>query len=308
MRLFKLNKNEALSEIKETKIAKEKTLQSITEKNLGLIFGLELVCSEFSVGDYRLDTLAFDQENKSFVIIEYKRSENRSVIDQGYAYLGKMLDRKADFVLQYNNVKQKSYQIKDVDWAQSRILFVSSAFNNYQVGSLIFNDLPISLWEVKSYMSGHISYRRIDKSGSKASIKKLGSKNSKIADVVKKVVVYTEEDHLIKANDDICELYESLRDLMLSRWHFSVEPKKLYIAFKLNKNIVDVQIQQKQLKLTVNIPQGRLSDNMNIAQDVKGKGKWGNGDYQIVIKDDNHLSYIVNLVEQAVHYQNKESR
>jgi predicted transport protein len=299
MRLFKLIKNETLSEIKEAKIAKEKTLQSITENNLSLLFGLEFVCSEFSVGDYRLDTLAFDPETSSFVIIEYKRSENRSVIDQGYAYLGKMLDRKAEFVLKFSNVKNKRYDINDIDWAQSRIYFVSTAFNNYQLGSLIFNDLPISLWEVKTYHDEHISFRRIDYGSSSASIKKIAPTNA-IGKVAKELEVYTEADHIQKANEDIRTLYETVRDNMLTRWNLTLVPRKLYLAFKGTTNIVDIEIQRAQLKLTLNVPKGKLMDNLNIAEDVSGKGKWGNGAYQIIMKDESHLSHILSLIEQSV--------
>jgi hypothetical protein len=35
----------------------------------------------------RIDTLAFDDESKGFVIIEYKKDRNFSVVDQGMAYL-----------------------------------------------------------------------------------------------------------------------------------------------------------------------------------------------------------------------------
>ncbi len=301
MRLFKLSKNEALSEIKEAKIAKEKTLQSITEKNLPLIFGLEFVCSEFTVGDYRLDTLAFDPETSSFVIIEFKRSENRSVIDQGYAYLGKMLDRKADFVLKFSNVKNKSYDINDIDWAQSKIYFVSTAFNKYQLDSLIFSDLPISLWEVKTYRDEHISYRRIDYGSAGASIKKIAPTNA-IGRVAKELEVYTEADHIQKANDDIRSLYETLRNNILARWNLSLVPRKLYLAFKGATNIVDIEIQKSQLKLTLNVPKGELIDSLNIAEDVSGRGKWGNGDYQIIMKDESHLSHIISLIEQSVEF------
>jgi predicted transport protein len=299
MRLFKLSKNEALSEIKEAKITKEKTLQSITEKNLSLLFGLEYVCSEFAVGNYRLDTLAFDPETSSFVIIEYKRGENRSVIDQGYAYLGKMLDRKAEFVLKFSNVKNKRYDIKDIDWAQSRIYFVSTAFNNYQLGSLIFNDLPISLWEVKTYQDEHISFRRIDYGSSGASIKKIAPTNA-IGKVAKELEVYTEADHIQKANEDIRSLYETVRDNILARWNLTLVPRKLYLAFKGATNIVDIEIQKAQLKLTLNVPKGKLVDNLNIAEDVSSKGKWGNGAYQITMKDESHLSHILSLIEQSV--------
>jgi predicted transport protein len=302
MRLFKLADDNKLTQVKETKIAKERILQSIAEKNLTALFGLDYVCSEFSVGDYRLDTLAFDPETNSFVIIEYKRSENRSVIDQGYAYLGKMLDRKADFVLKYNLVKNKSYQIKDIDWEQSRIYFVSTAFNTYQLGSLIFNDLPISLWEVKTYQGNHISFRRIDYGSSGASIRKISPSNTSLGKVTRAIIVYTETDHLQKASEEIRSLFETVRDSILGRWNLTMKPLKHYIAFKGNTNIVDIQLQRSQLKLTINVPKGTLVDSIGITSDVSSKGKLGNGDYQVTMKDDSQLSSIMSLIEQSNQY------
>ncbi|MDD3536122.1 MAG: DUF5655 domain-containing protein [Candidatus Cloacimonetes bacterium] len=302
MKLFKLNPSGVFSEIAEAQIAKERTLQQITDKNLSLIFGLEFVCSEFTVGDFRIDTLAFDPETRSFVIIEYKRSESRSVIDQGYAYLGKMLDRKADFVLEYNSIKKKAFQLKDIDWGQSRVLFVSTAFNTYQIGSLIFNDLPISLWEVKSYKDGLWSYRKIDHSGSGASIKTLANKDPEMNKVYRQVMVYSEADHLQKGSDETREIYENMRDAILQRWKLTIEPKKLYIAFKDKTNVVDIEIQKKQLKLILNVPKGKLNDNMGITEDIAGKGKWGNGDYQVIMQDDSNMAYVLSLIEQSYKY------
>ena len=49
-----------------------------------------------------------DNENKSFVIIEYKIDQSFSVIDQGYAYLGILLNNKAEFTLNITNTKTKA--------------------------------------------------------------------------------------------------------------------------------------------------------------------------------------------------------
>ncbi len=51
-----------------------------------------MVKSEFQLNNLRIDTLAFDKESNSFVIIEYKRGVNFSVIDQGYAYLALLIE------------------------------------------------------------------------------------------------------------------------------------------------------------------------------------------------------------------------
>ena len=92
MPVFKIN-NTKLSEVKNVSFPLEKELQDITEKNLDNIFNLEFVSSEFELNNFRLDTVAFDREINSFVIIEYKKDRNYSVIDQGYSYLSLMLNK-----------------------------------------------------------------------------------------------------------------------------------------------------------------------------------------------------------------------
>ncbi len=107
MALYSLENN-VLKEINENPFKLERPLQELCENNLEKIFGINYVKSEFSIHNFRLDTLAFDEELKSFVIIEYKKDKNFSVIDQGYAYLSVMLNNKADFILEYNENCNKS--------------------------------------------------------------------------------------------------------------------------------------------------------------------------------------------------------
>lgn len=90
MKIFQSH-NDSLSEIKSQNFALEKEIQTLTEKNLEKIFNLEFVETEFQIGDLRIDTLAFDHESNSFVIIEYKRGTSYSVIDQAMSYLALML-------------------------------------------------------------------------------------------------------------------------------------------------------------------------------------------------------------------------
>lgn len=114
-----------LVKIKGTSFRNEKEIKIITEQNLKDIFGLEFVKSEISIGNLRIDTLAFDNETKSFVIIEYKKDKNFSVIDQGFAYLSLLLNNKADIIIEYNECKNKSLKRVDVDWSQTRVIFIS---------------------------------------------------------------------------------------------------------------------------------------------------------------------------------------
>lgn len=96
MSIFSLRKDN-LAKIREVRFRSEKEMQRLTEKNLNSIFGLEFVKSEVTFSNLRIDTLGFDNETKSFVIIEYKKGKNFSVIDQGFAYLALLVNKKADF-------------------------------------------------------------------------------------------------------------------------------------------------------------------------------------------------------------------
>ena len=77
-------KGQSLSIIQHEEFKLEKDLQKIVETNLETLFGFTFVSSEFSIGEFRLDTLAYDEENKALVIIEYKKRHRASVIDQGF--------------------------------------------------------------------------------------------------------------------------------------------------------------------------------------------------------------------------------
>src|SRR3712207_238004 len=95
-----VNHNNHLQEVKEVPFKLEKDMQKVFENNLPKIMGLQLVRSEFSIKNKRIDTLAFDIQTNAFIIIEYKRDKNISVIDQGFTYLSLMLENKADFIVE----------------------------------------------------------------------------------------------------------------------------------------------------------------------------------------------------------------
>lgn len=305
MALFGIDNKNKLELIKELPFKLEKEIQNITELNLASVFGLEFVRSEFSLNNFRLDTLAFDNESSSFVIIEYKRDKNFSVIDQGYAYLALMLNNKADFILEYNENNQNTLKRDDVDWSQSRVLFVSPSFTAYQKEAINFKDLPIELWEVKRYNNKTISYNQVQTSGAQESVKTISRQDATIEKVTREIKVFTEQEHLDKASEEIKELYEKLKNAILNLDGLEVKPKKLYIAFVASSNVVDVNVQRNQIKMWLNMLKGELDDPKGICCDVSSIGHWGNGDYEIAIKTDEDLEYIMSLIKQSLRKNKK---
>lgn len=305
MALFIIENNEHLEQIKEKPFNLEKEIQELTEKNLKTIFGLELVRSEFSLNNFRVDTLAFDKESSSFVIIEYKRDKNFSVIDQGYAYLSLMLNNKADFILEYNENCKDTLKRDDIDWSQSKVIFVSPSFTTYQKEAINFKDLPIELWEIKRYNNNTVNYSQIQTSGAQESVKTISRQNNNIEKVTKEIKVYTEQEHLERVTEETKELYERVKNAILNLDNIEVKPKKFYIAFVAGTNIVDIQIQKNGLKLWLNLKKGQLDDPKGISRDVSSVGHHGNGDYEIQIKTDEDIEYIMSLIKQSLK-QNKK--
>ncbi len=291
----------ALTQVKEIPFKLEKEIQTLFEENMNTVMGLELVKSEFTIKNKRIDTLAFDQQSKAFIIIEYKRSKNNSVVDQGFTYLNLMLENKADFIVEYNESCKANLQRKDVDWSQTRVIFVSTSFTENQKLATNFKDIAIELYEVKQYEGGIIAINPIKKSSSATSIQPLTEKNEAIRKVSREIKVYTEDDHLANKPDAVIELYETYKDAILNLAdNIEVVPRKQHIAFKEKSNIVDILVQQKGLKMWINLKKGNLDDPKNITRDVSSTGHWGNGDYELIITNTNNLEYIMSLVKQAL--------
>lgn len=291
--ILKVNK-----ELKQRDFKNEKELQNFFENNIETILGYKFIDTEFIVGDFRIDSLAFDEESKSFRIIEYKNVRNHSLVDQGYTYLKLMLERKADFVLQYNIKTKSSLTIQDIDWSQSRIIFVSPIYTLYQLNATDFRNIPVDLVKVTRYEDDIIEIDFIKKT---SNVKVQDIQMESIQnDVNKEVIVYTEEDYLNKASDNIKSLYEELKNRILELDDIDIEAKKLYIAFKGIRNIVDIEFHKSKLKIYINMKKGSLNDPLKLTKDISEIGHWGNGDYCIVIDKKDDIDNVIPLIKQSL--------
>ena len=207
MELFKLHKDK-LSIIESKPFKLERDIQKVIEDNCEELFGLQFVKSEFAINGYRLDSLCFDEETNSFVIIEYKKGSSYSVVDQGYTYLSTMLNNKSDFVLEYNESTESNLKREQIDWSQSRVLFVSPSFTSYQKDSINFKDIPFELWQIRKFENGIIGLNQLI-SNSKESAKSIQGSNTKVLDEVE---VYDEDSVLKRTSDEIKELYFEIKE------------------------------------------------------------------------------------------------
>lgn len=305
MKLYKIN-GEKISGLNSITFKLEKDIQSLIEKNVEELFNIQFVKTELIIKNFRIDTLGYNKETNSFVIIEYKKERNFSVIDQGYTYLSLLLNHKAEFVLEYN--ENTNHQIKrdDVDWSQSKVIFISPSFTEYQKHSVNFRDVPFELWEIKQFENNLLSLTQ-HKNTSTESISSVEVLNGGVVkEVTKEIKVYTEDYHFDRrnVNDTIKELYSILKDRITSLGEVDVVPRSTYIGFKRRTNFVDIDFQKGNLWLWINLPKGKLDDPKCLSRDISSIGHYGNGDYELKVFPETDLDYVMFLINQS--YKNQE--
>lgn len=292
---------EKLTPIKQVKFKKERELQNLTEKNLDELFSLKFVATEFQVDDLRIDTLAFNDETKSFVIIEYKNVKQSSIIDQGYAYLSLLLNNKAEFVLKYNLVFETNFSKDDFDFSQTSVMFISPKYTKYQLKSVEFSDIPFELWKAVKYSNGTVLFDKVNDTNTTASIKQVTNSDNKKQKVNKEIKKYTEEDTLNGKSDDVKSLYDNLKEFILSNYEdIEIKHLKLYYVFKVNNKIIaSAKVLSDNINTWINIKETTPNDPDNRIRDVTNIGHYGVGNYQFRIRSEEDLYYFNKLFKQS---------
>ena len=300
MPIYNIN-DKKLEPIKQVKFKNERELQNLTENNLEELFNLKFIATEFQVDNLRIDTLAFNEETKSFVIIEYKNVKNYSVIDQGYSYLSLLLNNKAEFVLKYNNVLNKNLSKNEFDFSQTSVMFISPKYTTYQLKSVEFSDIAFELWKVVKYSNGTVLFDKVNNTDTTASIKEItGSDNDK-QKVNREIKKYTEEDTLNGKSDDIKSLYYYLNEFILSNYDdIEINHWKYYYVFKTNNKIVaSAALLSNSIKAWINLKETELDDMDNRIRNVSNVGHHGVGDYELKINSDKDFYFFDKLFKQS---------
>lgn len=84
------------------------------------------------------------------------------------------------------------------------------------------------------------------------------------------------------------------------------ECKKLYVAFKLETNFVDVIPQHSKLVLVFNLRFDQIDDPKGWCRDITDLGRWGNGDVEMSLTEDSQIDYAIVLAEQSLSLQVQE--
>lgn len=77
------------------------------------------------------------------------------------------------------------------------------------------------------------------------------------------------------------------------------EYKKLYVAYKLDTNFVDIVFQKQRLRISINMKFSEINDPNGICKDITGLDRWGNGDVELFMEHQDELDQIMEIVKQS---------
>lgn len=299
MALFKIN-GSAVKKITAKELDLEKNLQMLFEANLNELLNITFLAHEYptSFGG-RIDTLGIDNDGAP-CIIEYKKNQNENVINQGLSYLYWLLDHKADF----EKICKDKNIATSIDWDSPRVICVAESYNKFDLDTVNILPINVELWRYRIYDEDILflepeNFQKV-KISTSGIIKKAKQEKGR-QEILQKI--YTIDDHTKKTSDEIKSLFLKLREKILSiDESIKEEPKKLYIAYKLATNFVDVEVRSKDLKIFLNVESGKLHDPDNLARDLtkpKPTGHWGNGDYEVKIETEDDIEKVLPLIKQS---------
>jgi len=278
----------------------EKNLQSLFEQNLEELLNIVFLAHEYSTSfGGRIDSLGIDK-NGSPCIIEYKKNQNDNVINQGLSYLRWLLDHKADFEML---CQSKKINI-EIDWDSPRVICIAENYSKFDIDTADILPINVELLRYRIYDENILflepeNYQKI-KISTSGIIKKAKTQKTKNDQLQK---IYLIDEHLMGINKETLDLFQDLRERILSLDQNIIEEAKAkYIAYKTSTNFVDVVVKQYGLKIFLNVKSGQLSDPQKLARDLTKPnpiGHWGNGDYEVKIESAKEADAIFALIKQS---------
>ncbi len=153
----------SIQESSDTGFDEEKSIQELVQHNLEKMFGLKFLATEFRVRindvEHWLDTVAFDEEENTFVVIEYKNTLGKGVLNQTRTYLNCIKYRKDAFILKYIEKTEDYRNTKEFEWDEAYAIIVAPKFSERQIVSAK-HDRYLELHRIKRYDDDIIVTRR----------------------------------------------------------------------------------------------------------------------------------------------------
>ena len=293
LRLFSIKKD--VVELTPKKVSLEKELQTLIENNLQTFFGVTFLKSEYAITNGRMDSIGID-ENNCPVIIEYKRSINENVINQGLFYLDWLLDHKANFQLLVEEVlgKEKS---GNIDWSMPCVICIANDFTKFDEHAVNQMQRNIKLVKYRKFDEDLIALELLNA----PPVKPITDDYNSVSNINKKQKSIKDfSQSLADADETIKNLYVTVQNYIMAQGDNITENQlKRYVAYKKIKNFLCVVVYQSSVVLYLNINPDDVKLIPNCVEDVRNKGHWGTGDLRVFLKNIDDFEKYKYLIDKS---------
>lgn len=296
LKLFRLLKS-AVTQLPVSAIALEKSLQDVFEKNLETLLGVRFLASEYLIEGGRLDSLGID-ENGSPVIVEYKRSSNENVINQGLFYLDWLMSHRKNFEwLVMERLGMDA--VKKIDWSGPRLVCIAGDFTRYDENAVRQMNRNIDLIRYKRYGDDLILLEQLTTTtAASAGPPPSASGGGQWVKGKYKTV----SDSLAAAPPELRDLYESLKAYCMAQGDDVAEKiTEYYVAFRRMKNFATVELRNQLGKILVyaKVDPKTVIPVQGFTRDVTKIGHFGTGNLEITISSMADLELAKPLIDRA---------
>ena len=189
-----------------------------------------------------------------------------------------------------DNLNQKI----DVDWSSPRVLCIAEEFNKYDTYAVEQMKRPIELIKYRIFEDDLFALNILTAAKDSGSTQITKNKDYKV------------ENHLKKADSKIKELYKELSEYALDLGSEVIEsPRKLYIAFRVIRNFMCVQVYNHHLHLYLRLNPEEINLEADILRDVSNIAHYGTGDLEVRVESEDDIELAKELIEKA--YDNSGS-
>jgi predicted transport protein len=300
IKLFRTD-GDAVIQLEGRSVALEKSLQTLIEKHLDVFLGVRFLGSEYSTGKThggRIDTLGID-ENGCPCIIEYKRSSNENVINQGLFYLDWLLDHKGEFELLV--LKAYGQDVADsIEWSSPRLLCVAGDFTKYDGHAVQQINRNIELIRYLRFGEEFLLLELVNAVEATSSIDDDSGGND--GKVRKKQSDKTVTEQLAQADKPVQDLFHAVTAACMNFGDdVQVKTLKFYVALKRLKNFacVEVRTTAKVILVFVKVDPDTIELTEGFTRDVRTIGHFGTGNLQITIRNQEDLERALPLLQKS---------
>lgn len=305
IKLFNINGG-LVSELVGSAAQIEKDLQVLFEKNLERLLGIRFIATEFGTGPVhngRIDTLGLDEDGCP-VIIEYKRSTNENVINQGLYYLHWMMDHKGDFERLVHRLFGNDH-VENIDWSNPRLLCIAGDFTRYDEHAVKQINRNVELLRYRKFGDHTLLLDIVHAPKITRSMPMAGLSFESGQELATNVDPYQSQRidyRLANAPVETRSVFNAARDYLVNLGEdVRVKELKCYIAFKRIKNFACVEVHPKARMVTayLKLDPETISIEPGFTRDVRRIGHFGTGELEVSMKSLDDLARARALMQTA---------